>query len=56
MNQFQKDIEARGKPSLGATAAVTELVITDDVEGSGDEEGGDGGHDGFFPIPRRRSA
>ncbi|MEI2637998.1 MAG: FKBP-type peptidyl-prolyl cis-trans isomerase [Microthrixaceae bacterium] len=37
MNQFQKDIEARGKPSLGATAAVTELVITDDVEGSGDE-------------------
>ena len=37
MNQFQKDIEARGKPSLGSTAAVTELVITDDVEGSGDE-------------------
>lgn len=37
MNQAQKDAEARGKPLLGATDAVSELVITDDVVGTGDE-------------------
>jgi peptidylprolyl isomerase len=37
MSQVREEIEARGKPQLGATDAVTELVITDEVEGSGDE-------------------
>ena len=37
MSQVQDEIEARGKPQLGATDAVTELRITDEVEGSGDE-------------------
>lgn len=37
MSQVRDEIEARGKPQLGATDAVTELVITDEVEGSGDE-------------------
>ena len=37
MSQVRDEIEARGKPQLGATEAVTELVITDEVEGSGDE-------------------
>ncbi|MCB1256677.1 MAG: FKBP-type peptidyl-prolyl cis-trans isomerase [Microthrixaceae bacterium] len=37
MNQYQKEAEARGKPVLGATDAVDQLIITDDVVGSGDE-------------------
>lgn len=37
MNQAQKDAEARGKPLLGATDPVSELVVTDDVVGTGDE-------------------
>ena len=37
MSQVREEIEARGKPQLGATDAVVELVITDDVVGSGDE-------------------
>lgn len=37
MSQHRDEIEARGKPQLGTTDAVTELVVTDDVEGTGDE-------------------
>jgi peptidylprolyl isomerase len=37
MSDVRTEIEARGKPRLGATDAVTELLITDEVEGSGDE-------------------
>jgi peptidylprolyl isomerase len=37
MSQFRDEIEARGKPQLGATEPVTELVVTDDVVGTGDE-------------------
>ena len=37
MSDVQAEIEARGKPQLGATEAVTDLVVTDEVEGSGDE-------------------
>lgn len=37
MNPAQREAEARGKPLLGATDTVTDLVITDDVVGSGDE-------------------
>ncbi len=37
MSQYRDEVEARGKPQLGATDAVTELVVTDEVEGSGDE-------------------
>ncbi len=37
MSQHRDDIEARGKPELGATDAVTELVVTDEVVGTGDE-------------------
>lgn len=37
MNQFQREAEERGKPTLGATLPVSELVITDDVVGTGDE-------------------
>lgn len=37
MSDVRSEIEARGKPQLGATEAVTELVTTDEVEGSGDE-------------------
>lgn len=37
MSQVRDEIEARGKPQLGATEAATELQITDEVEGSGDE-------------------
>lgn len=37
MSQVRDEIEARGKPQLGATDAVTELVITDEVVGAGDE-------------------
>lgn len=37
MSDVRNEIEARGKPQLGATEVVTELVITDEVEGSGDE-------------------
>ena len=37
MSQVREEIEARGKPTLGATEVVTELVITDDVVGQGEE-------------------
>ena len=37
MSQVRDEIEARGKPQLGAVDAVTELVVTDEVEGQGDE-------------------
>lgn len=37
MTDVRSEIESRGKPQLGATEVVTELVITDEVEGSGDE-------------------
>jgi peptidylprolyl isomerase len=37
MSQVRDEIEARGKPQLAATAPVSELIITDEVEGSGDE-------------------
>lgn len=37
MSQVRDEIEARGKPQLGAAEVVTELVVTDEVEGSGDE-------------------
>lgn len=37
MNQYQREAEARGKPVLGATDQVDQLVVTDDVVGSGDE-------------------
>ena len=37
MSDVRSEIEARGKPQLGATEVVTELVITDEVEGGGDE-------------------
>ncbi|MFZ4518771.1 MAG: FKBP-type peptidyl-prolyl cis-trans isomerase [Microthrixaceae bacterium] len=37
MSQYRDEVEARGKPQLGATEAVTELIVTDEVEGSGEE-------------------
>ena len=37
MSQVRDEIEARGKPQLGAVDAVTELVVTDEVEGQGNE-------------------
>ena len=37
MSDVRSEIEGRGKPSLAAQDPVTELVITDDVVGSGDE-------------------
>lgn len=37
MSQVRDEIEARGKPQLTATDAVTELVVTDEVVGTGDE-------------------
>jgi peptidylprolyl isomerase len=37
VSDVRNEIEARGKPQLGAAGAATELVITDDVVGSGDE-------------------
>ena len=37
MSDVQAEIESRGKPQLGATEAVDELIVTDEVEGSGDE-------------------
>ena len=37
MSQVQDEIEARGKPQLSATEAVIDLIITDEVVGSGDE-------------------
>ncbi|MEI2700431.1 MAG: FKBP-type peptidyl-prolyl cis-trans isomerase [Microthrixaceae bacterium] len=37
MSDVRSEIEARGKPQLGATETVGELSITDEVEGSGDE-------------------
>lgn len=37
MSDVRSEIESRGKPNLGATETVTELIVTDEVEGSGDE-------------------
>lgn len=37
MSQVREEIEARGKPELGAADVVTELVVTDEVVGGGDE-------------------
>lgn len=37
MSQVREEIEARGKPELGATDAVVDLVVTDEVVGTGDE-------------------
>lgn len=37
MSQVREEIETRGKPTLGATEVVTELVVTDDVVGQGEE-------------------
>lgn len=37
MTQIRDEIEARGKPVLSASAPVTELIVTDEVDGSGDE-------------------
>lgn len=37
MSQVREEIEARGKPELGATDVVTDLVVTDEVVGDGDE-------------------
>jgi peptidylprolyl isomerase len=36
-DEFLAEVEARGKPTLEATDPVTELVITDDFEGTGTE-------------------
>ncbi|MGB3410081.1 MAG: FKBP-type peptidyl-prolyl cis-trans isomerase [Microthrixaceae bacterium] len=37
MSSVREEVEARGKPQLGATDAVIDLIVTDDVEGTGDE-------------------
>jgi len=37
VSQVREEIEARGKPQLSATEPAVELIITDEVEGSGDE-------------------
>lgn len=37
MTDVRSEIEARGKPQLGATEVVSDLVVTDEVEGGGDE-------------------
>jgi peptidylprolyl isomerase len=37
MSQFHDEIEARGKPQLAATEPAVELIITDEVVGTGDE-------------------
>lgn len=37
MSAVRDEIEARGKPLLGAHEPVSELVVTDEVTGSGDE-------------------
>lgn len=37
MSDIRSEIEARGKPRLSATDPVTELVITDEIEGTGAE-------------------
>ncbi len=37
MSDVRSEIEARGKPQLGATDAATELIVTDEVVGTGDE-------------------
>lgn len=37
MSQVRDEIEARGKPALGATEAVTDLVVVDEEVGQGDE-------------------
>lgn len=37
MSQVREEIEARGKPELDATDAVVDLVVTDEVVGTGDE-------------------
>lgn len=37
MTDVRAEVEQRGKPQLGATEVVDELVITDEVVGEGDE-------------------
>lgn len=37
MNEVRSQVEARGKPVLGPADAATELIVTDELEGSGDE-------------------
>lgn len=37
MSQVHDEIEARGKPQLAATEPVIDLIITDEVVGTGDE-------------------
>jgi len=37
VSDVRSQIESRGKPQLGATDPATELSVTDDVEGAGDE-------------------
>jgi peptidylprolyl isomerase len=37
VTDVRSEIEARGKPQLGATEVVSDLVVTDEVEGGGDE-------------------
>ncbi|HTO00424.1 MAG TPA: FKBP-type peptidyl-prolyl cis-trans isomerase [Microthrixaceae bacterium] len=37
MSSVREEIESRGKPQLGATEAVIDLIVTDEVVGSGDE-------------------
>ena len=37
MSQVRSEIEARGKPELSATEPATELLVTDEVVGTGDE-------------------
>ncbi len=37
MSDVRNEIESRGKPQLGAADAVTELIVIDDVVGSGEE-------------------
>ena len=37
MSQVRTEIEARGKPQLSATEPATELLVTDEVVGTGDE-------------------
>lgn len=37
MSDVRNQIEARGKPQLGATESAVELIVTDEVVGTGDE-------------------
>jgi len=37
MSQVRTEIEARGKPQLSSTEPATELLVTDEVVGTGDE-------------------